>query len=128
MTEMGTDAPSNDTLGYPSDLTEFIKTLRVKPINEAPKPLLVYTPNPDPWAFLLKGMKRTTVKPNPDPYRELIQRLQDRETVDLYTERRQREKGETPKVDTEAIEAFRASEFVDLYTKRTLEQRAHRRP
>jgi hypothetical protein len=123
MTEMGTDDPSNDFLGYPTELTEFMKTLRAKPESEATKPLIVYSPNPDPWAFLLKGIQKTTVKPNPCGITELIERCRDRELIDMYEERRQRERGETPEVNLRAIEALRKSELIDLYQERRLRKR-----
>ena len=120
MTELGTDDPSNDALA-PIDLSQFVKNLRAPQGKDPCKPLLVYTKE-DPWAFLTR-IKRVTVMPNPNAIPEQIQECKDRELINLYEEQRQRERGETPKVDSEAIEALNKSELIDLYQERRLRRR-----
>jgi hypothetical protein len=120
MSEMATDDMS-DGVGFSMSISEFVKALRAKPESETPnKPLLVYSP--DPWAFL-KRIPKTTVRPNPYAVNDLSEGCKDRGLLDLYTERRQRAKGETPKVDLDAIEALDKSELIDLYQERKLRKR-----
>jgi hypothetical protein len=121
MSSMATDDMS-DGKGFSMEISEFVKTLRATPVMKAvPEPLLTYTQE-DPWAFL-KRIKRVTVTPNPNSLHELIQECRDGELIDMYEERRQREKGETPKVDLEAIEALNKSELINLYEERRLRKR-----
>lgn len=70
-----------------------------------PNPI-TYTP--DPWAWL-KNLKPNTSKPQ--------------DLIDLYSERKQRERGETPEVDLQAIDALGKSELIDLYQERRLRKR-----
>ena len=121
MSEMATDDVS-DGVGFSMKISEFIKLLNTKQERRDPhEPLPVYTPE-DKWAFL-KRLPKTTVRPNPYAINELIQRGEARQKIDLYAERRHRERDETPKVDLEAIEAVITSKQkgqIDLYRERLL--------
>jgi hypothetical protein len=121
MTEFGTDDPSNDALVHPIELSEFVKTLRPPERKDSSKPLLVYTPE-DPYAYLQR-IPKTTVRPNANAITELIEEGKNKEVIDLWEERQMRSRGETPKVDLEAIEALNKSELIDLYQERRLRRR-----
>jgi hypothetical protein len=126
MSEMNTDDLASDAIGYPIGLSEFMKTFGAQQENKDPdKPLLTYTKE-DPWAFL-KRIKRVTVKPNPHAIEEQIRECENRDILNLYEDRRMRERGETPEVDKKAVEAYHKSEVIDLYTKRRLEEKLKRR-
>jgi hypothetical protein len=121
MTEFGTDDPSNDFIACPLDLTEYAKSLRAPQGKDLSQPLLTYVKE-DPWAFLSR-IKRVTVTPNPNAIPEQIRECRDGELIDMYEERRQRERGETPEVDLRAIEELGKSELIDLYQERKLRKR-----
>lgn len=121
MSEMATDDMS-DGLGFSMEISEFVKTLRAQPAQKVSiKPLLTYTQE-DPWAFL-KRIPKVTVRSNPYAVNEIIEQEQQKKIIDLYSERKQRERGETPEVDLQAIEALGKSELIDLYQERRLRKR-----
>jgi len=116
---MATDELSDNGMGFDMPLSEFAKNLKPEKPNPN-NPLLVYHKEPE-WEWL-KRIPKTTIRPNPNAINELISELTSKnQLIDLYSEKRQRENGETPTVDREAAEAMAQSELINLFEEKRLE-------